>query len=48
LWSRAHTELADKISELLKITFENTWGMGDISDNGKSKHVASFKKKRSK
>lgn len=37
LCSRTHTQLADKISAPLKITFYNLWRMGGISDNEKSK-----------
>lgn len=45
---RTHTELADKISVLLKTTFDNLWRIGGISDNGESKYVVSFKKKGGK
>lgn len=45
LCSRTHTKLVDKISAQLKTTFHNLWNMDGISDNGKSKHVVSFKKK---
>lgn len=44
LCPRTHPELADEISEQLKITFDNLWIIDHISSNGKSKHVESFKK----